>query len=111
MREASSLSAVIAAADEVGWPVVLKTAAPGIEHRSDVGGVVVGIADEYAAAAAYTDLAARLGPDVTVHQQVPAGVEISVGLVRDPRSARWSWSPPGGCWSSCWPTAWSACRR
>ena len=33
--------------------------------------------------AAYADLAARLGPDVTVHQQVPAGVELSVGIVRD----------------------------
>ena len=33
--------------------------------------------------AAYADLAARLGPDVTVHEQVPAGVEISVGVVRD----------------------------
>ena len=83
MREASSLPAVIAAAEEVGWPIVLKTAAPGIEHRSDVGGVIVGIADEYAAATAYSDLTTRLGPEVTVHEQVPAGVEISVGVVRD----------------------------
>ena len=27
------------------------------------------------------------------------------------RWARWSWSPPGACWSSCSATAWSACRR
>ena len=83
VRDATSLAEVVAAADEVGWPIVLKTAAPGIEHRSDVGGVVVGIADEHAASGAYADLAARLGPDVSVHQQVPAGVEIAVGIVRD----------------------------
>ena len=33
--------------------------------------------------AAYDDLSDRLGPDVTVHQQVPEGVELSVGIVRD----------------------------
>ena len=80
----SDADATVAAAGELGWPVVLKTAAPGITHRSDVGGVVVGLADEAALRAAYADLAARLGPDVTVHQQVPAGVELSVGIVRDP---------------------------
>jgi acyl-CoA synthetase (NDP forming) len=64
--------------------VVLKTAAPGIAHRSDVGGVVVGLETPAAVSAAYDDLAARLGPAVTVHRQVPPGVELSVGIVRDP---------------------------
>ncbi|MET0526318.1 MAG: acetate--CoA ligase family protein [Nocardioides sp.] len=73
----------IAAAEELGWPVVLKTAAAGITHRSDVGGVVTDLHDRAAVAAAYDDLADRLGPDATVHQQVPAGVELSVGIVRD----------------------------
>ena len=36
-----------------------------------------------AVGAAYDDLAERLGPAVTVHRQVPAGVELSVGIVRD----------------------------
>jgi acyl-CoA synthetase (NDP forming) len=72
------------AAAELGFPVVLKTATSGITHRSDVDGVKVGLADETAVRAAYDDLAARLGPDVTVHQQVPAGVELSVGIVLDP---------------------------
>jgi acetate---CoA ligase (ADP-forming) len=84
VRSASSLTEVVAAAADLGFPVVLKTAAPGITHRSDVGGVVVGIADEDALQAAYADLDARLGPDVTVHQQAPPGVELSVGIVRDP---------------------------
>jgi acyl-CoA synthetase (NDP forming) len=63
--------------------VVLKTAAPGIAHRSDVGGVVTDLHDAAAVGAAYDDLAARLGPEVTVHQQVSAGVELSIGIVRD----------------------------
>jgi acyl-CoA synthetase (NDP forming) len=81
---AASRDAALAAADSLGWPVVLKTAAPGISHRSDVGGVVVGLEAPAAVASAYDDLAARLGPDVTVHRQVPPGVELSVGIVRDP---------------------------
>jgi acyl-CoA synthetase (NDP forming) len=74
----------VIAATEIGFPVVLKTAAPGITHRSDVAGVAVGLTDEGAVRTAYADLAARLGPAATVHQQVPAGVELSVGIVRDP---------------------------
>ena len=34
----------IAAAEELGWPVAMKTAAPGVQHKSDVGGVVLGLA-------------------------------------------------------------------
>ena len=82
-RPASTRAAAQAAAADLGWPVVLKTAAPGITHRSDVGGVVTDLHDLAAVGAAYDDLADRLGPDVTVHQQVPAGVEVSVGIVRD----------------------------
>ena len=43
---------MLAAAEEVGWPVVLKTAAPGITHRTDVQGVVLDVADADAALAA-----------------------------------------------------------
>jgi acyl-CoA synthetase (NDP forming) len=80
---ASTRAATQAAAADLGWPVVLKTAAEGINHRSDVGGVVTDLADLAAVGAAYDDLAERLGPEVTVHQQVPTGVELSVGIVRD----------------------------
>ena len=83
VREAASRAEALRAAEEVGWPVVLKTAAPGVAHRSDVGGVVTGLHDADAVEAAYADLAARLGPAVSVHRQVAAGVELSVGLVRD----------------------------
>jgi acyl-CoA synthetase (NDP forming) len=74
----------VSAAEALGWPVVLKTDEPGIEHKSDVGGVVLGLADPGAVGKAYDDLAARLGPRVLVSATAPAGVEVALGIVRDP---------------------------
>jgi acetate---CoA ligase (ADP-forming) len=73
-----------AAAQSLGYPVVLKTDEPAILHKSDVGGVLLGIADDYQLAAGYADLAARLGPRALVCQSIPAGVELALGLARDP---------------------------
>ena len=64
--------------------MVLKTAEPAISHKSDVGGVVLGLRDPAALAAAYRDLAARLGPRVLVCQSVAAGTELALGVARDP---------------------------
>jgi acyl-CoA synthetase (NDP forming) len=83
-RGASSEDEAVVAAHEVGWPVVLKTAAPGVQHKSDVGGVVVGVQDEPALREAYADLASRLGPQVSVAALAPSGVELALGIVRDP---------------------------
>jgi acetate---CoA ligase (ADP-forming) len=68
---------------EIGLPVVLKTDVPGIDHKSDVGGVLVGIATEDAVGRAYDDLASRLGPEVLVAEAVSDGVEVALGVVRD----------------------------
>jgi acetate---CoA ligase (ADP-forming) len=81
---AASREATRAAADAIGYPVVLKTAEPGIAHKSDVGGVRLGLAGPAQVGAAYDDLAARLGPKVLVSQTAPAGPELALGLVRDP---------------------------
>jgi acyl-CoA synthetase (NDP forming) len=81
---AGTRDAALAAADAIGDPVVLKTAEPGIAHKSDVGGVRLGLASAAEAGAAYDDLAARLGPRVLVAQTAPAGPELALGLVRDP---------------------------
>ncbi|KAA0102018.1 CoA-binding protein [Mycolicibacterium sp. P1-18] len=74
-------SRAVAAADAAGYPVVLKTVAA--EHKSDVGGVALDLADAAAVRAAYADLAHRLEPSVTVQPMVARGVEVSVGVVRD----------------------------
>ncbi|HEY2131007.1 MAG TPA: acetate--CoA ligase family protein [Streptosporangiaceae bacterium] len=82
-RAASSEAEALAAAAEIGYPVVLKTDEPGIAHKSDVGGVVLGLAGPAELTAAYRDLAERLGRRVLVGQTIPAGPELSLGLARD----------------------------
>jgi acyl-CoA synthetase (NDP forming) len=84
VRPAGDVDAAVTAALDLGFPVVLKTDEPGIAHKSDVGGVVLGLADEAGVRAAYADLASRLGPRVLVAATAPPGVEVSVGMVHDP---------------------------
>jgi acyl-CoA synthetase (NDP forming) len=83
-QPASDLEAALAAAEQIGYPVVLKTDEPAILHKSDVGGVLLGIRDAPALAAAYTDLATRLGLRALVCQTVPAGTELALGITTDP---------------------------
>jgi acetate---CoA ligase (ADP-forming) len=82
VRTADSVTAVLQAADAVGYPVALKTVAA--QHKSDVGGVVLGLADGTALQEAYTVMTETLGPAVTVEPMAAAGVEVSVGIVGDP---------------------------
>ena len=63
--------------------MVLKTAEPGVAHKSDAGGVVLGIRDAAGLDAAYADLAARLGPRVLVCETAGPGTELSAGIVAD----------------------------
>jgi acetate---CoA ligase (ADP-forming) len=75
-----------AAVDVVGLPLVLK--ATGRLHKSEGGGVVVGLGDRDSARAAYEDLVARLSPptvSVEAMADLADGVEVIVGSVRDPR--------------------------
>ena len=80
----SSEAAAVAAARALGFPVVLKTDEPGIVHKSDVGGVVLGLPDADAVGSAYRTMADRLGGRAVVSTYAPEGVELSLGLVRDP---------------------------
>ncbi len=84
-KPAGSPHEAIAAAEEIGYPVVLKTRAPGVKHKSDVDGVKLGLADAAEVEDAYWDLAERLGPDATVARMAPPGVEMHLGIVRDPQ--------------------------
>ena len=82
---AGTLEEAIAAAERLGFPVAVKTAAPGVHHKSDVGGVRLGVDDSPSLEDAYANLERRLGPAVTVAPMAPAGVEIALGVVRDPQ--------------------------
>jgi acyl-CoA synthetase (NDP forming) len=84
VRAAQNEADVRAAAAAIGYPVVLKTDAAGIAHKSDVGGVVLGIADEATLRAAYQVMASRLGAPALVCATAPPGVEVAIGIAADP---------------------------
>lgn len=72
------------AAREIGFPVALKTAKRGVQHKSELGGVRLGVGDAHQLAAAYRDLAMRIDPRVLVTPMVAAGgVELLLGMVHD----------------------------
>jgi len=93
-------------AGNIGWPVVIKAQASALPHKSDVGGVVVGLADEAALRAGWSRLVASVAshrPElvldgVLVEAMGPRGLELVVGAKRDA-----DWGPVvllglGGVW-------------
>jgi acyl-CoA synthetase (NDP forming) len=83
-RLVTSAAALSEAALGLGFPLVLKTAEPGILHKTDCGGVYLGIETAEHLAEAYGDLAQRLGPKAMIAPMVGvSGAEMVLGLVRD----------------------------
>jgi acyl-CoA synthetase (NDP forming) len=78
-RIAADSDEAAAAARELGFPVVVKTAAAGA-HKSETGGVALDLDDEDAVRAA----AERIGGAVLVQPQIVGGAELLVGVVQDP---------------------------
>ena len=70
---------------KLGYPVACKTATSGILHKSDVGGVRLDLANDEALLEAYRDLAGRLGPRALIAPMAKRGVELSLGMIRDPQ--------------------------
>jgi acyl-CoA synthetase (NDP forming) len=79
----ASEAELLTAAAVLGYPVVLKTAQPGINHKSDCGGVVVDIPSEPELRRHYRDIRTRLGPLALLSTMVGAGVEVALGTVND----------------------------
>jgi acyl-CoA synthetase (NDP forming) len=83
----ASANEAAAAAESLGYPVALKARSGDLVHKSDIGGVVIGLADESAVRVAYDEMAARLGKQMggaVVQPMAQAGVEAIVGLTVDP---------------------------
>ena len=76
---------LLTAAQSIGFPLVLKTAEPGILHKSDSGGVIVNIRSETELTEHYSDLSKRLGPTALLTQMVDKGTEVGLGIVNDPQ--------------------------
>jgi acyl-CoA synthetase (NDP forming)/GNAT superfamily N-acetyltransferase len=83
LLSASTRFEAIKAADELGYPVVLKTDLPNVVHKTDVGGVVVGLRDSSAVGNAFDDVTSRLGGGALVQPTATASVELVVGVTRE----------------------------
>ncbi|HXY44898.1 MAG TPA: acetate--CoA ligase family protein, partial [Acidimicrobiales bacterium] len=85
-RRVHDIAETLEAARAIGYPVVLK--APALEHKSDAGGVVLGLEDDEALAAAAEAMWERHGAgslSVEAMLDLASGVELLVGAFRDPR--------------------------
>ena len=92
-RRAASADEAVAAARAIGFPVVLKVISASIVHKSDVGGVVLGLASEKEVREGYARMLQRVKeragvvPDaVFVQAMIPGGRETIVGSTRDPKA-------------------------
>ncbi len=82
----------MACAERAGYPVALKIESRHIPHKTEAGGVALGLADAAAVAVAFTQVtenAVRFKPEasidgVIVQHMEPPGVDIVVGLNHDP---------------------------
>ena len=91
------------AARRVGYPVALKVANPEVVHKTDRGLVRIGVADDLAVAAAVADFAAEMGVVPTVLVQAMAkGVEVALGVVRDPSLGPLVMVAAGGVQTDVW---------
>jgi acetyltransferase len=90
---AKDAAAAAAAADKTGYPVVMKIASPDILHKSDVGGVKVGLKDAAQVEAAFNEMVKKakaavpnaniLG--VLIQEMAVGGKEVILGMTKDPQ--------------------------
>lgn len=84
-RLVESPSQAVAAAEEIGFPVVLKSASDQLRHRSDLVGVRLDLAGAQVVRAAYEDLQQVSGNDeVYVQSMAPRGNSCVIDLIDDP---------------------------
>ena len=90
-RVVESIESAIASANEIGYPVALKVVSEEILHKTDAGGVMLGIASDSALKGSYEQLAANVkkaAPNlskmrVLVQKMIPANTELVLGALRD----------------------------
>ncbi len=90
-RLAKSKKEAISISKELGFPVVLKVASPDIVHKSDSGGVRLGLANATQVGKAYREIMSSMKQrfaDAAIHglaiqRMAPPGVEVIVGMSKD----------------------------
>ncbi len=91
-RAAGSADEAVAAAEDIGFPVVMKIVSPQVIHKSDAGGVLLNLTDADAVREGYariTDSVHRFNAEavvegVLVQKMAPSGEEVILGLNRYP---------------------------
>jgi acetate---CoA ligase (ADP-forming) len=78
-RTVESVEDAVRAAEELGFPIVVKTAVAGA-HKTELGGVALDLREP----AAVREAAERIGPPLVVQQFVRGGIELLAGVVQDP---------------------------
>jgi len=94
----------VAAAEEIGFPVVMKVISPQVVHKSDAGGVITEITSPETARQAYRRIHAQVrravpGAEITgimVEEEIPPGVEMLIGGKTDPVFGRVLTAGTGG---------------
>jgi acyl-CoA synthetase (NDP forming) len=98
-RLVCSRAEAIAAAEALGLPIVLKAERPGLIHKSDSGGVRLGLSSRAAVGEAYDDIARRLASPLALAQrQARGGVELALGARRDANFGSVLMAGLGGIW-------------
>lgn len=87
-RSCATAAESIAAAVEIGYPVVLKAASERVSHKSDLGGVRVDLRNADEVAAAHAEIVSRFrkhdpGMRVQVQRMIKGGREVILGMARD----------------------------
>jgi acetyl-CoA synthetase (ADP-forming) len=80
-------------AEKIGYPIVLKIVSPNIIHKSDVGGVIVGLKTEKDVRNAYKQILRNVKEHnpkakivgVLVQEMAPSSTEVIVGAIKDPQ--------------------------
>ena len=91
-KACASVAEAVAAAESFGYPVVAKILSPDILHKSEIGGVILDIADADAVREAHATLLARAAErapgarieGVLIAKQIKGAVEMALGVARDP---------------------------
>ena len=92
-RIAKNEAEAVSFADEIGYPVVLKIISPDVIHKSDVGGVIVGLKTAEDVRNAYKQIMENVKnhkPNakiigMLVQEMAPSSTEIIVGAIKDPQ--------------------------
>lgn len=80
---AANVDQAVAAASEIGWPVVVKVVSPRVVHKTEVGGVVTGVSGEAGLRAAFERLSRIEAFQGVVVDETLAGIELIVGAKND----------------------------